>query len=105
KRAADTVMAFELALAKASLDNVALRDPTMTDHAMTPAELQKLTPSFDWGAYWKAAHVPSATLNVAEPAFLTEVERQIKSTPIADWKIYFEWQLINTAAPALSQPF
>jgi putative endopeptidase len=105
KRAADSVMAFELALAKASLDNVARRDPKNSDHAMTPAELQKMTPSFDWSAYWKAAHIQSATLNVTQPAFLTEVERQIKSTPIADWKIYFEWQLINNAAPALSQPF
>jgi endothelin-converting enzyme/putative endopeptidase len=47
KRAADTVMAFELGLAKASLDNVALRDPRASDHTMTVAQLQALTPSFD----------------------------------------------------------
>jgi len=104
-KAADTVMAFELGLAKASLDNVALRDPTALDHAMTPAQLQALTPSFDWQAYFKAVGIHPASLNVTEPAFLTEVERQLKSTPIADWKVYFEWQLINSAAGSLSQPF
>jgi endothelin-converting enzyme/putative endopeptidase len=105
KRAADSVMAFELGLAKASLDNVALRDPKATDHSMTPAELQKLTPSFDWAAYFKASGVAPSRLNVTEPAFMVEVERQLKTTPIADWKTYLEWQLLNSAAPSLSQPF
>jgi putative endopeptidase len=103
--AADTVMAVELGLAKASLDNVALRDPTALDHAMTAAQLQALTPSFDWQAYFKAVGIHPATLNVTEPAFFTEVERQLRATPVADWKIYFEWQLINSAAGSLSQPF
>src|SRR5262249_26462150 len=57
RRAADTVMAIELGLAKASLDNVALRDPRATDHTMTAAQLQSLTPSFDWSAYVKSAGV------------------------------------------------
>jgi putative endopeptidase len=105
KRAADTVMAFELGLAKATLENVARRDPSATDHAMGLAELQKLTPSFDWAAYFKASGVQPTTLNVTEPAFMTEVERQLKATPIADWKIYLSWQLLSAEAPSLSQPF
>ncbi|HET7502392.1 MAG TPA: M13 family metallopeptidase [Kofleriaceae bacterium] len=104
RRAADTVMAVELGLAKASLDNVALRDPRATDHAMTAAELQKLTPSFDWAAYGKAAGVKPGRLNVTEPAFLAELERQLKATPVADWKTYFTWHVIHSAAPSLSQP-
>ena len=105
KRAADTVMAIEQGLARASLDNVALRDPTATDHAMTPAALQQLTPSFDWAAYFTATGLKPAMLNVMEPAFLTEVERQLKATPVADWKTYLAWQLLSSAAPSLSQPF
>jgi endothelin-converting enzyme/putative endopeptidase len=104
RRAAETVMAVELGLAKASLDNVALRNPAASDHPMTPAELQKLTPSFDWAAYFKATGVQPVKLNITEPAFLTELERQLKATPIPDWKIYFQWQVINAAAPSLSQP-
>jgi len=105
KRAADTVMAFELGLAKATLDNVARRDPASSDHAMSAADLQKLTPSFDWAAYFKASGVQPTTLNVTEPAFFTEVERQLKATPVADWKTYLSWQLINSEAPSLPQPF
>ena len=40
-----------------------------------------------------------------QPLFLAEVERELVSTPIADWKTYLRWQLLNTAARALSQPF
>lgn len=105
RHAADTVMTIELGLAKASLDNVALRDPTATDHTMSAAQLQALTPSFDWQAYFASAGVHPASLNVTEPRFLTEVERQLAATPVADWKIYFEWQLLHSAAPSLSQPF
>jgi putative endopeptidase len=104
-RAADTVMAVERGLAQATLDNVAARDPAATDHAMSPAELQKLTPSFDWTAYFKASGVQPTTLNINEPAFLAEVERQLEATPVADWKTYLRWQLISAEAPSLSQPF
>ncbi len=105
KRAADTVMAFELGLAKATLDNVATRDPASTDHAMLLPELQQLTPSFDWATYFKASGVQPTRLNVTEPAFFAEVERQLKTTPVADWKTYLSWQLLSSEAPSLSQPF
>ena len=32
-------------------------------------------------------------------------ERQLKSTPIQDWKTYLRWQLLNAEAITLSQPF
>ena len=68
KTAADTVFSFEKQLAEASLDNVALRDPAQTDHKMPFADLQKLTPRFDWGAYFDSAKVTRAELNVFEPS-------------------------------------
>jgi endothelin-converting enzyme/putative endopeptidase len=47
KKSAATVMRMETDFAKASLDNVALRDPKATDHKTTMANLQKLTPRYD----------------------------------------------------------
>jgi endothelin-converting enzyme/putative endopeptidase len=105
KAAAKTVMAIETALAKASLDNVALRDPKATDHKMTVAELQKLSPSFDWSAYLAAAKIPANPLNVTEPAFIKEFEARLKQTSIADWKTYLSWHVIGHFASSLSQPF
>jgi endothelin-converting enzyme/putative endopeptidase len=105
KAAAATVMRMETDLAKASLDNIALRDPKATDHKMTMAELQKLTPKYDWTAAFRALDVPPGDVNVAEPKFLEEVERQLGAYPIADWKTYLDWQLLDFASPSLSKPF
>jgi endothelin-converting enzyme/putative endopeptidase len=105
KAAASTVMQFETALAKASLDNVALRDPHSTDHVIDLDTLQAITPHFDWAAYLKSAGVQPGPINLDQPAFLAEVERQLVSTPLDDWKTYLRWQLINGSANALSQPF
>jgi putative endopeptidase len=105
KADAQTVMEFETALAKVSLDNVALRDPHATDHIVTVDAVQKITPHFDWSAYLKSARVPAGLINVDQPDFMAEMERQLVSTPIAKWKIYLRWQFINASAMALSQPF
>jgi putative endopeptidase len=105
KAAAQTVMEMETALAKASLDNVTLRDPHATDHLENLDGVQKMTPHFDWRAFLKNAGVKPGVLNVDEPAFMAEMERQIVSTPIAKWKTYLRWQLINNFATRLSQPF
>jgi len=105
KAEADTVLRMETKLAEASLDNVALRDPKATDHKTTFADLQKMTPHFPWAAYYKAANVTAGDLNVAEPKFLAEFDRQLASTPIADWKVYLQWHLANAAASSLSDPF
>ena len=56
--AAQTVMRVETALAKAALDNVSRRDPSKIYHRITPAELQALTPSFDWSAYFRGVGAP-----------------------------------------------
>ena len=105
KKNADTVMRMETDLAKASLDNVALRNPKATDHKMTMAELQKLTPHYDWAAAFRALGVPPGDVYAAEPKFLQEVERQLTKTPVNDWKTYLEWQLLEAASPVLSKPF
>jgi len=105
KAAAQTVMEFETALAKASLDNVALRDPHATDHLVDLVSLQAMTPHFDWSAFLKSAGIEPGVVNAEQPAFLKEFERQLVSTSLADWKTYLRWQLLNNSVIALSKPF
>jgi putative endopeptidase len=102
---AHIVMTMETALAKASFDNVTRRDPNNSDHKMSFEELQKLTPAFDWKAYYAAAGLPPATMNVDQPEFMKETQRQLTATSIADWKVYLRWQVLNAFADSLSQPF
>ncbi len=104
-KAADRVMQFETSLAKASLDNVAKRDPQNIDHTMPFAGMEKLAPHFDWTEYFDSAKIPRTPLNVEEPQFLEEFDKQLTGASVSDWKIYLTWQLLHAAAPFLSQPF
>ena len=105
KTSAESIMKLETSLAKASLDNVALRDPHATDHVVSFDALKKMAPRFDWSAYFKGADVPEGPVNVDQPEFLKEVEHQLTFTSLARWKAYLRWQLLNSEASSLSQPF
>jgi endothelin-converting enzyme/putative endopeptidase len=69
------------------------------------AELRALAPRFDWTAYFAAARIPPADLNVTEPAFLRAFDRQLAEVPVEGWKTYLKWQLLTSAAPELSAAF
>jgi putative endopeptidase len=104
--AAQTIMVMETKLAEASLDNVALRDPAATDHNTTFAQLQAMAPHVDWAGYFRHKQIPTdVDMNVDEPKFLQEVDRQMQQTPLTDWKLYLKWQLLNSVANSLSAPF
>lgn len=105
-REAAMVMEIETALAKASLTTVELRDPYKQFHKMTRAKLEAMTPSFDWAPYWKASGLPApAMLNVTEPAFYVELEKQLKTRSLSDWKTYLRWHAAHNRAPYLSAAF
>jgi len=106
KRDADTVMAIEMGLAARSLTMVEKRDPYKQFHKMTRIQLLAKTPSFDWMTYWKSIGLTApTTVNVTEPVFFEEVEKELKSHPVADWKVYLRWHLIHERAPYLPSPF
>ena len=106
KAEADTVMQIETALAKASLTRVEQREPHNLFHKLTAAQLAALTPSLNWPAYWAAAGLPAqAVVNVTEPKFFEEVQRQLKARSIPDWKVYLRWHLVREKAPYLSSAF
>ncbi len=106
RKEAETVMRIEAALAKASLTRVDLRDPYKSKHIMKRAELTSLAPNFDWSTYFSASQVPPfENLNVAEPEFFKELNSQLASTSMADWKNYLRYHLANSRAPYLSSAF
>jgi endothelin-converting enzyme/putative endopeptidase len=42
------------------------------------------------------ARLPRAELNVAEPAFLRQVDKELAETPVAIWKAYLRWRLLDS---------
>ncbi len=103
--AAQTVMGMETKFAEASLPQAELRDPKNLDHKTTFAQLQAMVPHFDWVEYYKHKQLPQDTgLTVDQPKFMTELDRQLAQTPIADWKVYYQWHLLSAASTYLSDP-
>jgi len=100
-----TVFAIEKRLAEASLDNVELRDPTKQDHKTKFSDLAELAPSFDWAKYFDAGKLPHADLNVTQPKFLQQFEKELKTTPVAQWRTYLRWHVLNAGADTLSKDF
>ena len=103
---AKTVLALETKLAGASMTRVERRDPDATYHRMTVAELSAATPRFDWIAYLRALEAPAGTaVNVAQPKFFAALDDALESVPLADWKTYLRWHVVDTFAPRLSSKF
>jgi putative endopeptidase len=106
RKDADAVMRLETALAKAALDRVSRRDPEKVYHKMTPAELQALTPNFEWARYFRGIGAPAiSAINVSEPEFFKAVNQVITSTPIDELRAYLRWHLIHANAFILSKAF
>lgn len=104
--AAATVMRIETALARAALDQVARRNPEMIYHKLPQADLQALTPRFDWSRYLRGvAAPPLAGLNVMEPDFIKAFDQVLTATPLSDLKLYLRWHLLHANAVILSTPF
>jgi len=103
---ARTVLAIETQMAKASKTRVERRDPEANYHKMDPAQLRALTPDFSWETYFRNVGFPNIhSVNVGQPEFFQALDKQLKSVPISDWKIYLRWHLITASVPALPGKF
>lgn len=105
KSAAETVLRMETQFARAALDNVSQRNPKAMDNKRSFADLRKLTPTFDWRAYYDASGLQPGAVNVVELRLMEEFERQLRATALADWRTYLRWHVLDSAAPSLSAPF
>jgi endothelin-converting enzyme/putative endopeptidase len=82
------------------------RDPYKLYHKMSPADLAKLSPSFDWQKYLDDNGLPNvSTINVTEPNFFKALDKEINDVPLADWKAYLRWHAVHARAPYLSKNF
>jgi putative endopeptidase len=103
---AKTVMSIEMALAKASRTRVELRDPEKNYNFMPLSEMKTLTPDWSWEDYLHAIGAPSLNeMNVRQPDFFKEMNQELSSVPLADWKVYLRWHLLHASAPGLPEKF
>ena len=100
-----SVLAIETALSQGSMARADLRDPDKTYHPMSIADLQALSPSFDWKDYLSAQGEGSLTsVDVGMPDFVKALNAQVDAESIGALRSYMRWQTIHGAAPYLSEP-
>jgi putative endopeptidase len=100
------VLRMETALAKGSMDRVQMRDPANRYHIKTVAELQTLSPNYNWQQYLDGIGMHQVkTINVASPQYVTTVNDLLSSEPLSAIKSYLRWHALHDAAPWLSKPF
>jgi len=103
---AQAVVAFETALARASMDRVSRREPKNTRHRVTLTDFQASTPRFDWKKYAGATAAPKfQILNVGNPDFFKALNAMIDVNNIDEIRAYLRWHVLNAAAQYLPKAF
>jgi putative endopeptidase len=88
------------------MSRVERRDPSKIYHVMTIAEVQQLTPAYNWKTYLDGigmGEVPS--INISSPGYLQAMNAELTSEPLAALKSYLRWHQLHKAAPYLSKAF
>ena len=103
KKHAQSILAFETAMAKPRMDRVESRDSRKSYNPMTVAELQKLTPIIDWNAYFNGVGIKNvSTIVVSEPKYMAALQEILKKNNVEEWKAYMRWLLIDESANTLT---
>ena len=103
---AATVLRIETALAKGQMTRVERRDPQKLYHKMTVAEVEKLSPDFQWTTYFaKTGFGSLASLNVVTPEYFRTLNEEIGKEGLADWQTYLRWHAVHRASNDLSAAF
>jgi putative endopeptidase len=103
---ADTVIALETELAKASRSRVDLRDPEKNYNKFSAGELAAKTPAVLWDVYFTDRNiaVPAYKI-VGQPEFFAAVNNLVQERSLEDWKTYLRWHLLNSSARYLPAAF
>lgn len=105
-RIKDVVMKIETRFARASMSREDMRDPHKIYNKYTLSSLQKLSPAVAWAPFLSgigAKKLPYVI--VGQPEFFKEVSRMLGDIPLEEWKIFLDYDLLNSAAGMLSEPF
>jgi putative endopeptidase len=100
--AADRIIALETALSKAQWPAADRRDIDKIYNPMTPAQLQKLAPQFQWNSTLAKAGLGTAkTIIVTEPSAVTGAGKILASTPLSTWKEWLAFRFVSDHASVL----
>lgn len=100
---ATQVMALETTLASSHMKKEDTRNTAALYNKYAVKDLKTLMPDFDWTAMLKNAGINNEkNVVIAQVEYTKSLNNIIKNTPIATWKTYLKWCLINNTASYLT---
>ena len=104
---AGSIVALETTLARAQWTRVENRDPVKTYNKVMLKDLGTVAPGFNWPGFLGEAGITGKIdyLIVSQPSYITGFNKAVQDTPLAAWKAYFRWHLLDDYAPYLSKKF
>jgi putative endopeptidase len=106
KRLAQAVMDVETTIARATMDRVLFRDPRRRDNPTMVSQLAGIAPNIDFPQYFRGTGAPSfSRLNLLNPQYLRDVSAALDTVPLASWKTYMKWRVLDDMASLLTGRF
>jgi putative endopeptidase len=103
---AAAIVAMESEISKDSWTRADSRDPSKIYNPMSPDELARAAPGFDWHAYLAAADIGGARrLIVAQNTAFPKIAQVFAGAPVETLQAWQAFTVTDAAAPYLSKPF
>jgi putative endopeptidase len=103
---ANDVMRIETALAQGSMDRVEMRDPEKRYHMMSVADLQQMTPNYNWQVYLDGIGLPQVkNIDVSSLIYVKTANDLLSTESLQAIKSYLRWHAVHESATLLSKPF
>ena len=100
------VLDLETRLAAIKWSRVEMRDSEKTYNKRTVAELAKAVPAVDWPTYFELSRLSGVSeVNVVTPSYFDRLSLLIGEIPVDTWRMYLQVQIVDSAAPYLSDEF
>ncbi len=105
KKNANLVYDIDKQLAVSHKTKVELRDVQANYNKMAVTDLVKKHPNINWTAFLNNLGAKTDSINVGQTAYYDALNKLLKTTSIANWKIYLKANSIERYADDLSKPF
>ncbi|MCC2605416.1 M13 family metallopeptidase [Planctobacterium marinum] len=101
---ANTIMALETRLADHHMKKEETRNMVALYNKVMLPELTTVMPDFPWNVFFEEAQLSNLDgLVVTQMDYMQQLNDIIQQTPMADWKTFLKWGLVNATASRLNE--
>ena len=99
------IVALETELARVNWTKVQNRDPVALYNKVTLEQAARIAPGFDWARFFDGVGAPVNEFVISQPSYVTALAGLLGSRPLAEWKTYFRYRLLDEYAAYLPARF